>query len=350
VIEQSVILKNMDLSEFTRRMPKAELHVHLEGSILPRTLLKLAQRNHGSLPADNEAGLAELYKFRTFDQFLESYIMITSCLRTPDDYHLIAYEYGSECARQNIHYAEVTFTILTNTRLTNLSWQEILQGLNAGREQAHADFGVWWQWVFDIVRNLPDTQVPVLDIALAARDLGVVALGLGGSEAGFPPELFVDMFGRAERENLHRVPHAGEISGPQSVWSAIKLLHAERIGHGVRSIEDPTLIEYLKSSRLPLEICPTSNICLKVYTDYAHHPLRKLWDTGLLLTIGSDDPPMFGTDLNHEYQVLVKEFDFTQPELEQISLNAIQASFLSQGEKRKLEQEFQDEFRRLDKL
>lgn len=337
----------MDLSEFAQRMPKAELHVHLEGSILPRTLLKLAQRNHVSLPADNEAGLTELYRFRSFNQFLKTYIMITRCLRTKDDYRLIAYEYGCECARQNIHYAEVTFTILTNTRLTDLSWQEILKGLNAGREQAHTDFGIWWQWVFDIVRNLPDTQEIVLDIALAAREMGVIALGLGGSEAGFPPELFVDTFARAKKEQLHRVPHAGEIAGPQSVWSAIKLLHAERIGHGVRSIEDPTLVEYLRSNAIPLEICPTSNICLNVYPDYAHHPLRKLWDAGLLLTIGSDDPPMFGIDLNHEYQVLIKEFNFTQTELERISLNAIYASFLSQAQKRKLDREFQDEFKRL---
>jgi adenosine deaminase len=244
----------------------------------------------------------------------------------------------------------VTFTILTNTRLTGLAWQEILQGLNAGRQQAQAEFGIWWQWVFDIVRNLPDTQQSVLDIALAAREMGVIALGLGGSEAGFPPELFVDTFERAEREQFHRVPHAGEIAGPQSVWSAIKLLHAERIGHGVRSIEDPTLVEYLRSDSVPLEICPTSNICLKVYPDYAHHPLRKLWDAGLLLTIGSDDPPMFGTDLSREYQVLVKVFKFTQTELERISLNAIHASFLSQGEKRKLELEFQHEFVRLSKI
>jgi adenosine deaminase len=339
----------MDLSEFAQCMPKAELHVHLEGSILPRTLLKLAQRNHINLPADNETGLAELYRFTNFDQFLDTYILITKCLCTQDDYRLIAYEYGSECARQNIRYAEVTFTILTNTSLTGLSWQDILQGLNAGRDQALTDFGVTWQWVFDIVRNLPDTQDTVLEIALAAREWGVIALGLGGSEAGFPPELFVDTFNRAEREHLHRVPHAGEIAGPQSVWSAIKLLHAERIGHGVRSIEDPILIDYLESNSIPLEICPTSNVCLKVYPDFAHHPLRRLWDAGLLLTISSDDPPMFGTDLNNEYKVLVKDFNFTQTELEQISLNAIQASFLSQGEKHKLAREFQDEFARLSK-
>jgi adenosine deaminase len=148
---------------------------------------------------------------------------------------------------------------------------------------------------------------------------------------------------------MHRVPHAGEIAGAQSVWSAIKLLHGERIGHGVRSIEDQALLDYLKSSSIALEICPTSNICLKVYPDYAHHPLRKLWDAGLFITIGSDDPPMFGTDLNNEYAILVKYFDFTRSELERISLNAIQASFLSQGEKVKLTQEFQTEFTRLSK-
>jgi len=340
----------MDLFEFAQRMPKAELHIHLEGSILPRTLLRLAQRNHVSLPADDEIGLSELYRFRNFDQFLDTYLMITKCLRITDDYRLIAYEYGSECARQNIRYAEVTFTILTNTSLTGLSWQEILRGLNIGREQARADFGVQWNWVFDIVRNLPDTQDTVLDIALAARELGVIALGLGGLEAGFPPELFVDTFSRAKTEDLHRVPHAGEIAGPASVWSAIKLLHAERIGHGVRSIDDPVLLDYLRLNSIPLEICPTSNICLKVYPDYAHHPLRKLWDAGISLTIGSDDPPMFGTDLNNEYRVLVKDFNFTQSDLERISLNAVQASFLNQVEKRKLEQEFHDEFIRLSKI
>jgi len=340
---------NMDLLEFAKRMPKAELHVHLEGSILPRTLIKLAHRNHVSLPTDDEASLTEFYRFRNFEQFLETYMLITSCLRTPDDYRLIAYEYGCECARQNIRYAEVTFTIVTNMSFTGLSWQEILIGLNTGREKALKDFGVWWQWVFDIVRNDPDTQTTVLEIAIAAREMGVIALGLGGTEDGFPPELFVETFKHAEEQHLHRVPHAGEIAGPQSVWSALKLLQAERIGHGVRSIEDPVLVEYLRTNFIPLEICPTSNIRLKVYSDYAHHPLRKLWDAGLLLTINSDDPAMFGTDLNNEYILLVNEFDFSQPELEQISLNAIQASFLSIGEKQILIKEFKDEYVELSK-
>ncbi len=337
----------MDLAEFAKRMPKAELHVHLEGSILPHTLLRLAERNHIHLPADDEAGLAELYRFRNFDQFLDSYVTITSCLRTPEDYQLIAYDYGSECARQNIRYAEVTFTILTNTRLTGLPWKEILQGLNAGREKARREFGVWWQWVFDIVRNLPDTQSSVLDITLQARQMGVVALGLGGSEDGYPAELFAKTFDRAAREGLHRVPHAGEMAGPESVWTALKLLHAERVGHGVRSIEDPALVDYLGENSIPLEICPTSNICVMVYNDYTRHPLRRLWDAGLFLTIGSDDPPMFSTDLDQEYQLLVTQFGFTQAELERISLNGIRASFATPEQKQELTREFQREFHTL---
>jgi aminodeoxyfutalosine deaminase len=339
----------MNLLEFAKRMPKIELHIHLEGSIQPGTLIKLTRQNQIRLPAEDETSLTEIYRFSNFDKFLQTYLLITSCLRSQDDYQLIAYEYGCECARQNIRYAEVTFTIETNMSITGLSWQEILKGLNAGRDQAHKDFGVWWQWIFDIVRNVPDTQETVLNIALAAREMGVIALGLGGSEDGFPPELFIDTFNHAKEMNLHRVPHAGEIAGPQSVWSALKLLHAERIGHGVRSIEDPELIEYLRTNSIPLEICPTSNVCLKVYPDYAHHPLRKLWDAGVFLTINSDDPPMFNTDLSNEYKVLVNEFGFSQSELEQISLNAIQASFLSQGEKQKLVQEFKDEFVELSK-
>jgi adenosine deaminase len=206
---------------------------------------------------------------------------------------------------------------------------------------------VRWQWVFDIVRNFPDTHSEVLDITLAARDLGVVALGLGGDEAGFPPQLFTETFERAKKANLHRVPHAGEVSGPQSVWSAIKYLHAERIGHGVRSAKDPQLIDYLREHRIPLEICPTSNVILGVYPSYTQHPLRQLWDAGVFLTINSDDPPMFGTDLNHEYEVLIQHFHFSQAELKKISLNGIQASFLSQEEKHKLTQEFNQEFRKL---
>lgn len=337
----------MNLHEFARQIPKVELHVHLEGAIRPSTLLRLARHNGAQLPARDVEGLRDFYRFRDFPHFIEVYVTITRCLRTPEDYRLIAYEFGSDCARQNIRYAEVTFSIATNVKYAGLPWQVILEGLNAGREQARAEFGVDWGWVFDIVRDLPETQDQVVEIALAAREQGVVALGLGGKEVGFPAELFERSFERARRAGLPRVPHAGEISGPESIWSALRCLHADRLGHGVRCIEDPALVAYLREHQVPLEVCPTSNVRLGVYPDFGAHPLRRLWDQGLLVTVNSDDPPLFGTDLNREYQVLVDHFGFSAAELEQVSLNALHASFLPATQKAGLEDEFRSEFARL---
>ena len=337
----------MNLYEFARRLPKVELHVHLEGSIRPATLLQLAQRNGARLPAQDVEGLRDFYRFRDFAHFVNVYVTITGCLHTPNDYRLIAYEFGSDCARQHVRYAEVTFTIATNTKLTGLPWQVILEGLNKGRTQARAEFGVDWRWVFDISRDNPETQDQVVEIALAARDQGVVALGLGGSEAEFPAELFERTFALARQAGLPRVPHAGENAGPQSIWAALRLLHADRLGHGVRCVEDPALVEHLREHQVPLELCPTSNVRLGIYPDYDAHPLRQLWDAGLLVTINSDDPPMFGTDLNREYEVLVDHFGFDADDLEQISLNGLRASLLPQADKGRLEAEFRAQFAQL---
>jgi adenosine deaminase len=334
----------MDLYEFARCMPKVNLHVHLEGSIRPATLLQLAQHNGVQLPAKTEEELREFYRFRGFPHFVQVFVAVTSCLHKPEDYTLIAYEFGRDCARQNVRYAEVTFTVATNVRMTGLPWQIVLEALNAGRTQARAEFGVEWRWVFDISRDNPETQDQVLDIALAGREQGVVALGLGGSETDFPPKLFVRPFARAREAGLARVPHAGETAGPESIWAALRLLHADRIGHGVRSIEDPALVDYLRQHQVPLEVCPTSNVCLGVYPDYAMHPLRRLWDSGLFITLGSDDPPMFGTDLNREYELLIEKFGFNGGDLARISLNGLRASFLPTDERMRMMVEFQDEF------
>ncbi len=338
----------MNLHEFAHRMPKVELHIHLEGSIRPATLLQLARRNGVSLPAQDVEGLRDFYRFRDFGHFIEIYNIITGCLHTPDDYCLIAYEFGSDCARQNIRYAEVTFTVATNTKYNGLDWHVILKGLNTGRDQARAEFGVDWGWVFDICRgDDPETQDQIIEIALAARDQGVVALGLGGSEAEFPAELFKRTFERARQAGLPRVPHAGEHAGPEDIWDALHLLHADRLGHGVRCVEDPALVEYLRERQVPLEVCPTSNVCLGVYPDYAAHPLRRLWDAGLLVTVNSDDPALFGADLNREYEVLVDHFGFSAGELEQVSLNGLHASFLPEPDKAQLETEFRTQFAQL---
>jgi adenosine deaminase len=337
----------LNLHDFARQIPKAELHVHLEGSIRPATLLELAQRNGVQLPAQDVNGLRKFYHYRDFAHFLEVYITVSNCLRTSQDYALIAYEFGSECARQNIHYAEVTFTIATNMKITGLPWQAILAGLNTGRRKAQREFGVRWGWILDISRNHPETQDQVLEICLDARAQGVVAVGLGGPETDYPPELFVSAFSRARVAGLRRVPHAGEMLGPTSIWTALQDLHADRIGHGVRCIEDPDLVTHLRERQVPLEICPTSNLRLGIYSSYTTHPLRELWDQGLVITVNSDDPPLFGTDLNEEYQVLVDHFGFGADELERVSLNGVRTSFLPKTEKAELEAQFRTEFARL---
>jgi len=328
-------------------MPKVELHVHLEGSIRPATLLALAQRNGVPLPAGDVEGLRHFYRFADFDHFLEVYFTISRCLKTPDDFDLIAYEFGADMHRQAIRYAEVTFTPYSNVANTGLAFDEILAGLNAGRARARADFGVEFAWVLDIVRDVPDTRHQVAHWAEAAMDRGVTGFGLGGSEACHPPEWFADAFAVAREAGLHSVPHAGEVAGPESVWGALRALKAERIGHGVRSIEDSALLDYLREHQVPLEVCPTSNLCLGVYRSYEDHPIRRLWEDGLFVTVNSDDPPMFETDLVGEYQALVDHLGFAPAELEQLSLNALQASFLPAERKAALEAEFLAEFSRL---
>ncbi len=347
----------MTLQAFIREMPKVELHVHLEGSIRPATLLELADRNGVDLPVKDPAAqkhsrpslddLREFYRFVDFDHFIRVYFAVTGCLKTVDDFQLVAYEFGADMARQNIRYAEVTFTPSTSVYHTGLPLDEILYGLNEGRARARAEFGVDFQWVPDIVRNTPEERHQVAAWASSATDRGVIALGLGGTERGHPPEWFADAYAVAREAGLHSVPHAGETAGPESVWGAIRMLGAERIGHGVRSVEDPALVDYLRVHQVPLEVCPTSNLCLGVYPSYKEHPIRWMWEHGLYVTVNSDDPPMFNTDLVQEYQVLADQVGFATAELERLSLNALRASFLPAERKDALELEFQAEFARL---
>jgi adenosine deaminase len=337
----------MSLPSFIQSMPKVELHVHLEGSIRPDTLLTLAKRNNETLPASDLEGIREFYRFTSFDHFIQVYFAISGCLKTVDDFSLIAYEFGADMARQSIRYAEVTFTPYTNVANTGIPFDDILAGLNDGRARAYTEFGVEFAWVLDIVRDSPDTRHQVATWAVGAGDQGVVGFGLGGTEQGHPPEWFGDAFAVAREAGLHSVPHAGEVAGPEGVWGSIRALGAERIGHGVRSSEDPSLIDYLVENQIPLEVCPTSNLCLGVYPAYEAHPVRWLWEQGVYVTVNSDDPPMFNTDLVREYQALADYLGFTAAELEQLSLKALQASFLPNQRKRALTQEFQAEFARL---
>lgn len=334
----------MDLDTYIAQMPKAELHVHLEGSIRPSTLLTLARRNGIPLPAEDLEGLRAFYRFTDFEHFIRIYFTISRCLQTPEDFSLIAYEFGHDMARQKVRYAEVTFTPHTNVSNTGLPFDEILAALNDGRARARADFGVEMAWILDIVRGVHESQMQVATWAAAAQDRGVVGLGLGGPERGDRTEAYAEAFDLAREAGLHSVPHAGEVAGPESVWKALQALGAERLGHGVRSIEDPALVEYLQVHQIPLEVCPTSNVRLGVYPSYEAHPMRRLWDLGLYVTVNSDDPPMFGTDLVGEYRALARHMGFGAEELAHLSLAALEASFLPADRKEVLARDFRAEF------
>ncbi len=334
----------MSVGEYLHAAPKAHLHVHLEGSILPETLLTLARRNGVALPADSVEGLRDWFTFRDFSHFIEIYLTITRCLRTVEDYELIAYEFGAEMARQHIRYAEVTFSPSTHEAL-GVSFDTQFAGLTRGRERARAEFGVEMAWIFDIVRNIQGerrAQWADYTLARAVEGMGdgVIALGLGGAEVGNPPEAFAPWFDQAREAGLRCIPHAGETDGPASVWGAIRALGAERIGHGVRSIEDQALVEYLREHDLALELCPTSNLRLGVYPSYAAHPLRRLYEAGVPITINGDDPPLFNTTLNDEVELLSTAFGLGLDEIDAILLNGVRYSFLPAERKAALEAEF----------
>lgn len=338
---------------FIQAMPKAELHIHLEGAIQPATLLELARRHpqQSRLPASDIDGLQRWFIFRDFPHFVEIYWAISDLLRTPDDFALAVYACGADMAQQNIRYRELTFTPFTHTDIQQkgLTIADLLTGLEHGRRQAQQDFGVEMNWIFDVPRNVsfrPDGSYDpypaerTLAYALAGQAQGVVGFGLGGFEVGAPPAPFAHAFAAASAAGLRSVPHAGETLGAESVWGAVQALQAERIGHGVRAIEDPQLLALLKERQTVLEINPTSNVCLHVYRRLAEHPFPHLDRMGLLVTVNSDDPPLFNTNLCQEYELLANEFGYDPTNLARIARNAFLAAAAPEPVKGRLLAEF----------
>ncbi|MHA1109006.1 MAG: adenosine deaminase [Alphaproteobacteria bacterium] len=338
----------MTLASFVHAMPKVELHVHMEGSISPETLLCLCERNGLAPPHDTVEGLKTLYRYDSFDDFKRVLLMHVRCLRKLDDFAFLIHRMGAEMAAQNIIYAEITWT--PQFYLTpGSSPDAILEALNEGRQRARDDFGVAMAWIPDLVRSVPAPMDYVQQWACgaAARRGGVVALGLGGPEAGHPAEDFAAVFTRARDLGLPATPHAGEGAGPESVWAALKDLHASRIGHGVRAVEDPDLLRYLAESGVALEVCPTSNLHLGLYPSYDARPLKQLVAGGCRVTINTDDPALFTTGLSDEYRHAVEDCGLSIDELEDAALNAVAVSFLPDGEKSSLHTEFQADYARL---
>lgn len=339
---------HVDISEHLTRMPKAELHLHMEGAIKPGTLLLLAERNQIKLPFTSPDQISSLLGYRNFKDFIRTFLMFVGCLRQPGDFSDVIYRIGAEMSRQNIRYAEITWTPQLYLGL-GIPLQAILEALNDGRKRASTEWGVEMRWIPDLVRSVPGPMTRVLDwlCSDAARDRGIVALGLGGPEDGYPAAPFAAAFDRARAAGLASNPHAGENAGPDSVREAVQLLQARRIGHGVRAVEDPRLLATLAEQRIALEVCPTSNVRLGVCPSYAAHPLRRLVDAGCRVTINSDDPVLFGTTLTDEYRHAIVDCGLTVAEVEQTVLTAVTASYLPAEEKQAMRQSFLADFARL---
>jgi len=339
-------------SQFIGTLPKAELHLHLEGTVDPATLAELSRRHPTPLSTPNnrytniadsgrvftEEEARELYSYQSFTGFLLAFKAVTERLRTADDYELVTYRMMQKLRAQRVRHAEVYVSVGV------IHWRggefaPLFEGLEEGRKRGERDFGMSLYWIFDAVRHFGrEAAERVLDETLAIRKTSdsIVGIGLGGDERKAPPGLFREVYARAASEGLRTTVHAGETVGPESVWSAIRELKADRIGHGLHVWADPALVASLAEKQIPVEICISSNIRTGCCRSAEEHPLRKLFDAGTLVTLNTDDPEMFHTDLGQEYQIAQHALSFSDQELRELAMNSFQASFLPETRKREI--------------
>jgi aminodeoxyfutalosine deaminase len=339
-------------SSFLRELPKAELHLHLEGTVDPATLAELSRRHPTPLPVRNnrykdvsdsgrvltEDDARAIYDYRDFVGFLMAFKAVTERLRDPEDYELITYRMCEKLTREGCVYAEVYVSVGV-VFWRGQEFDDLFEGMERGRERGERDFAVKVRWIFDAVRHFgPVEGRNVLEKAIEFRDRNVVGIGIGGDESRGRAEHFREIYAEAKAQGLRLTAHAGESAGPESIWGALRELKAERIGHGLHAIEDPALVEHLARTGTPVEVCVSSNLktgcCLKL----EDHPVRKLFDAGVKITVATDDPEMFHTTLTREYQILREHFSFSEDELRQVARNSFEASFLPEAEKQRLMQ------------
>ena len=325
----------MSLSTFVAGLPKAELHVHHVGSASLRTVAALAARHPGVVPGDPDE-LRRFFAFRDFAHFIEVYLAVVDLVRTPDDVRLLTYEVARDMQSQTLRYAELTCTPYTSV-LRGIPIEAYTEAIEDARVAAERDFGLVLRWIYDIPgeSGLPAADA-TLEYALEHRTDALVGFGLGGPEIGVPRPQFQPHFDAARAAGLRSVPHAGETTGPETVWDALRLLGAERIGHGTSSAQDPALLAYLAEHDIPLEVCPSSNVATRAVASLEEHPLVAFRDAGVTVTINSDDPPMFGTSLNAEYEIAARLLDLDEAGVAELARAGVRSSFAEHDVKTRL--------------
>jgi len=327
----------IDIPAWLRDLPKVELHLHLEGTITPETLVVLSRR-HDAEPLTLDVA-RELYVYDNFHAFLMTFKAVAARLQTADDYALITYEMVRELAGQGVVHAEVyiSWGILLRFK-PELTIEAVMDAVEEARLRAEREFGTTILWIIDAVRHFGLAEAAAvfrLAAKLMPRYPSIVGIGIGGDEAGGPAGPFREVYAEAKAAGLRLTVHAGESVGPESIWSALNI-GAERIGHALTAQHDPELLEVLARRQVPLEINVTSNLRTGCCETYEAHPLREYFDGGLMVTLNSDDPPMFGSDLLNEYIVAQRLFGFSLEQMRELAANAVEASFLGPERKLKL--------------
>jgi len=327
------------LSSFVARLPKVELHLHLEGAVRPETLLELSQNKSGLRRKVDEwiaARRAECFRYTNFREFLVAFGIISLLIETPRDYSLITTRLIEWLAEQNVQYAEVIFAagvVLWKKQAV----EAVFEAVATAAEDAEARTGVQVRWIFDATRQFGVDHVrQVMRRAARYRSQGVVGFGIGGDEVVGPAKLFSDIFREARDLGLHCVAHAGEACGPESIRDAVESLGAERIGHGLTATRDVGVMALLRDRRIPVEVCPSSNVATGLIARFEDHPMPRFLEAGLVVTLNSDDPAMFGTSLQEEFMHAARSFELSRETLTGLCRNAMHASFLSEDEKLKL--------------
>ena len=329
-----------DLTSFIAGLPKVELHVHHVGSATPAAVAALAARHEGStaVPADPEL-LADYFTFTDFAHFIQVYLSVVDLVRDAQDVRTLTYDVAAELAAQQVRYAELTVTPFTSVR-NGIAAPDFCDAIEDARLAAERELGIELRWCFDIPgeAGLPAADA-TLDIALRQAPAGLVSFGLGGPEVGVPRSQFAPHFAAARAAGLRSAPHAGESTGPATIWSAITDLGAERIGHGIAAAQDPALMTHLIDHGISLEVCPTSNVCTRSVPSLQAHPLPALAAAGVPFTINSDDPPMFSTTLNQEYAVAASLLELDERGVAALASAAVAASFAPTATRRRVQLE-----------